>query len=359
MRSLKKYLNIAVLAICMAGCAHLPLPMVTLKPSKAEQELTELNKQYEVKNAAFAAQNEDFAKKMKSFESEFKLKFDSNLSLGSANLLAGYDTLLADPVKSKYALAAMPAFEVAIAAFPQPTVKDYQSALSTQHKLLSEQASEIAKGKEEIEAAKAQAVKTKADLDKIAADKAKIEQEKEDLVKAKLAEAEKFGKETTRLSAEVTKESTAAANLIASEAAQKIKDAESRKSLEKWVVTILMIVGVIAGIVAFVIKGPMQVLNPMAALASAACIGLAVGISFLPLPYIIAGLAVIFGLIITVVILEWKKEKGTANGLAGAQAEYMEAHPTSSLASHVEEWVGKDTKTAKLIEDKVKQLNVK
>jgi hypothetical protein len=358
--SFRKYMSAVLLAVFMAGCAHIPLPTVTLKPSKAETELVELNKQHEAKNAELEQKNAEFAKKMVDMEASFKVKFDSNLSLGAANLMAGYDTLIADPAKSKYALAAIPAFEVAITAFPQPTVKDYQQALSTQRKLLSDQATEIAKGKEEIAAAKAQATQTKADLDKITADKAKVEQEKADLAKAKLAEAETFGKETTRLAAEVTKQVNDAATLRAQQDAQKIANAESRKALEKWVVTILMIIGVVAGIIAFVIKGPTQMLNPMAALASAASIGLAIGVSFLPLGYLIGALALLFGLIVTVVILEWKKEKTVANGLAGAQAEYISQNPTSSLVTNVEEWVGgKESKIAKFIEDKQKQLNVK
>lgn len=358
-RSIKKSLFVGLLALSLAGCGSYPLPHVVIPPTKAEQQLTELNKQHEAKIAELQTEKDAFTKKIADLEQTFKFKFESNLSLGSANLMAGYDTLLADPAKTKYALAALPAFEVAIAAFPPPTLKDYQSALSTQRKLLSDQANEIAKGKEEIAAAKAQATQTKADLEKIKSDKEAIEKQKADIEKAKLAEAEQFGKETTRLSGEITKESKEAAELRAAQDADKLKKAQDRKDLEKWVVTILMIVGVVAGIIAFVVKGPTQLLNPMAALASAASIGLAIGISFLPLAWLIAALAALFGLIVTVVILEWKKEKATANGLAGAQAEYIEANPTSNLASHVEEWVGKDTKISKLIEDKVKQLNVK
>ncbi len=357
--SIKKYLFICLLGLSLAGCASYPLPRIVIPPTKAEQQLTELNKQHEIKNAELEKKNADYAKQITDLEASFKVKFESNLSLGAANLMAAYDTLMADPVKDKYFQAALPALDVAITAFPKPTIQDYQVSLATQRKLLSDQATEIAKGKEEIANAKAQATQTKADLDKITADKKIVEQEKAEIAAAKSAEAESFGKETTRLAGEVSKETRAAAELRAEQDAQKIKNAESRKGLEKIVVIILMIVGIGAGVISFTMKGPLQLFNPGAAIVSAACIGLAITISFLPLAWLIAALAFVFAIIVTVVILEWKKEKTTANGLAGAQAEYLEANPASTLASHIEEWVGKGSSTAKLIEDKVKELNVK
>lgn len=355
----KKLFLSGLLALTVAGCSHIPLPHITIPPTKAETELIEANKLHEAKNAELQAKNDAFTQQIAGMEASFKVKYDSNLSLGTANVMAGYDTLIADPNKNKYTLAAIPALEVATAALPTPTVKDYQSALSTQRKLLSDQATELAKGKEEIANAKTQATETKAALDKITADKAQVEKEKTALAAAKLAEAENFGKETTRLAGQITTESKAAAELRAEQDAAKLKKAEERKDLEKLVVTILMIIGVVAGIIAYVFKSPLQLFNPTAAIASAAAIGLAIAISFLPLGWLIGGVCAIIAMVVAAVIIELRKEKATSSGLAGATAEYLEKNPLSDLGQHIEEWVGKGTKTAKLIEDKIKDLNVK
>lgn len=344
-RTLRKYFLAVFVALSFAACQHMPLPTITIKPSAAETQLAELVKKQD-------ADNKVLNQKIADAEATFKSKFDANISLGTASVMASLDTLNADPAKSEFTLAAIPALEVAVAALPQPTLADYKKTAETQRKLLSKQASEIEAGKKEIEAQKGDAKASKDAQAKALADKAAVEKEKGD---AEIT----YNAEKDRLSKLAIQQTNDAAQLRAEQDAAKLATSESRKNLEKWVVTILMIVGVIAGIIAAVVKGPTQLVNPMAALASAACIGLAIGVSFLPMSYLIGALAILFGLILFVVISEWRKQKSIGSALAGAQAEYITANPTSTLAAHVEEWTGKDTKVAKLIDDTQKQLNVK
>lgn len=332
-------------AMGIAGCNHMPKFAVKVEPSKSEIALQQLN----------TKQAEDLKKlqiQLIEAADKYKREFDANVSLAAASVMSVYDTMLADPVKDKYDDAEMKGLEVAKTALPEPTLADYRKTTETQRLLLSELAQKVEDGKKEIEAQKEQAKASKVAQEKALADKAALE--------AKKIEDEKTFQAEKDLLNEKIKAEKEQAIADAAEAARQQKLA-GRKELEKWVVGALMIIGVLAGIASFLIKGPTQVVNPSAAAASAAAIGLAIGVTFLPTWAIGLGLAVVFSLIITAVIMEWKAEKDTADVAVGAIQEEKAENPEQfkkSLAAKLDDWNKDKPKVKARVSKKVKALNL-
>ncbi len=344
-RSIKKFMLMAALALSLAGCQHLPRVGLTVQPSASEVKLIEINKEHEKKQ-------EELKKKIEELSKSFQTKFDSNLSLASANVYAALDTLEADPFKTKYTLAAIPALEVAKAAIPQPTVKDLQEANSSQRKMLSEQATEIAKGKAELEVKKQEALASKEAQEKILAEKSAIE-------KAKSEEAVAHTKTVIELKDSAIKEK----NELAAAKQKEIDDAKAadKKELQSLIVKILMGFGILAAIIAFVIKGPAQLFNPFAAVLSAASIGLALAIAMLPTWAWVAGIGLLFAGIIFTILYEVKRYRDIAKVSVGAIQERKNVDPEGhkDLAAHLKDWTGGNVKLEQNIDNLAKELNQK
>jgi len=332
-------------AMLFASCNHMPRPVIKMKPSPSEVALAELN----------TKQAEDMKKlqiQLIEAADKFKREFDANVSLAAASVMSVYDTMLADPTKDKYDVAEMAGLEVAKKALPEPSLADYRKTTETQRKLLSELAQEVENGKKEIEVQKAQADASKIAQEKALAEKAALE--------AKKIEDEKTFQAEKDLLNEKIKQEKEQSIADAQEAARQEK-LKGRKELEKYVVTILMIVGVIAGIISFIVKGPMQMFAPAPAVASAGAIGLAIAVSFLPTWAIIGGLAIVFGLIITAVIMEWKQEKDGNDVMVGAIHEEKTENPEkfkTGLGAKLDDWNKDKPKVKARVTKKVKALNL-
>jgi hypothetical protein len=345
-RTFKKYAFMALLAVTLVGCQHVPRVGVTIQPSPAEVKLMEINKEHERKQAELQKQIDELAK-------SFQVKFDDNISLGSANVWASLDTLVADPDKDKYTLAAIPALEVAKAALPQPTVKDLQAANASQRKLLSEQAEQIKQAKEELEAKKQEALASKEAQKKILEEKAAIEKAKSD---AEVA----HGKEVIELKDQAIKEK----NELAAAKQKEVDDAKAAKDAEmkKYLIKILMGIGILAAIIAFVVKAPGSLMNTSAALVSAGAIGLAVAIGVLPTWAWITGLGVLFGGIIWALLHPLFKYKEIAKVGVGAIQEQKNENPEqfkATLATKLKDWTGGKAGLEKDIDKLAEELNVK
>ncbi len=356
----KKYAAILAISLSLVGCMHLPSIGLDIKPSKAEQALVVLNKAQEVKNKELEDKNRELDEKIKSAEATFKSNFDSNISLGTASVMAGFETLVADPVKSKFTIAAIPAFEVAIKAFPQPTFEDYKKTIATQHKLLSDQASEIEAGKAEITAQKGEALAAKEAQKKALDDKANLEKEKAIVEKEKVDAKAAFENEKQRLTDLAFKEKTDA---IAAEKTKADKDAAERKDKQqRLLLYILMAVGVISGVLSVVIKGPGQLFNPIFAMVSGAAIGLAVALTFLPIVYVGSALGVLFLAGIVAFIIEFKKYRDIAKVTVGATQDHRNVDPAAfkeGIGTNLKEWTGGNAKLESNIDKLAKDLNVK
>jgi len=336
-RSLKKSLLFATIFLALVGCSQMPRPTIVLKPSPSEVALQQLN----------AKQQKDIEaldKRIKELSETFKVNFDANISLGSASVMSVYDTMLADSDKDQFDLAEMAGLEVAIKALPAPTLKDYRMTSETQRKLLSQQAEEIAKGKKEIEAQKKAADESKEA-------QRKAEEERDQIEADKITATNAFRTEKERLNGEIIKEKDAKTI----EAELRVKEAADKKELQALIVKILMVVGVVAGIAAIVLK------SPTAGLASAGAIGLAISVSFLPLWGLVVGLVGVFALIAGPIFYQYHEKNQALKNVVGATQEYKDANPEafkSGLAQNLQEW-NKDSKTAKVIDKTLKELNLK
>lgn len=324
--------------LAVAGCGHFPTPVISIKPSAAEMELKQALQERDAKVA-------ELEKKITDLDKLFKDKFDANISLGAASVWSVYDTMLADPDKDKYDNAEIAGIEVAIKALPQPTLSDYKKTSETQRKLLSEQAEEIARGKAEIEAQKKLTEESKKEQEKILAEKARIEEQK-------IAAAKDFENKKRELDNKILleqKEKTA-------EAQERLRQEQENKDLKALIVKILMVVGVIAGILAAVTK----TVTP--AICSAAAIGLAIAVSFLPLYMIVIGLVVIFSLIAFSIFLKFKESHQALKNVVGATQEFKNENKElfkNGLAKNLDEWNSSNPKTVKVIDNTLKELNLK
>lgn len=346
MKCVKKFMFVAALAIALAGCQHLPRIGMEVKPSPAEVKLIEINKEHEKKQA-------EFEKRIADLQASFNTKFEANLSLGSSNVWAALDTLAADPTKNKYTLAAIPALEVAKAALPQPSVADLQAANKAQRQLLSEQAEEIAKAKADLEAKKQEALASKEA-------QARILKEKEEVEKAKANEAIAHSNNVIALKDEANKEIRA----LAAAKQKEVDDAKAAKDAEmkKYLIKILMGIGVLAAIIAFVIKAPGSLMNTSAALVSAGAIGLAVAIGVLPTWAWITGLGLLFGGIIWALLHPLFKYKEIAKVGVGALQEHKNENPEdfkAKMAVKLKDWTGGKATLEKDIDKFAQELNVK
>ncbi len=346
MKSPLKYsIAFATLAMLFAGCAHMPRVVLKTEPSKSEVALAELN----------AKQVEDIKKlniQIIQTAEQFKREFDANVSLAAASVMSVYDTMLADPVKDKYDAAEMAGLEVAKTALPEPTLADYRKTTETQRKLLSELAKEVQDGKVEIEKQKAEAEASKAAQEKALAEKAALEAKKIEDEKTFIVEKEMLN---DKIKAEKD------ASIAQAQEAVRLEKEKGRKDLEKWVVRALMIMGVLAAILSYVVKGPMQLFAPAPAIASAGCIGLAIAISFLPTWAIFSGLAVVFGLITFAIVREWKEEKDGNDIMVGAIHEEKAENPTkfkTGLGAKLDDWNKDKPKFKARVDKKVKALNL-
>lgn len=321
-----------------AGCEHIPTPTFTLKPSKSEIALQELNAKQDDKI-------KELDEKIANFEKDYKFNFDANISLGSASVLSVYDTMLADPDKDQFDLAEIKGQEVAIKALPEPTLEDYRKTTETQRKLLSKQAEEIAKGKKEIEAQKQRAEESKLAQKKALEEKATIEKQKKD------AEVE-FNKKKEELNNQIVKEK----NEKIAETEARVKEEQDKKDLQKLIVKILMIFGVIAAVAAVVIK------SPTAGFASAGAIALAISVSFLPMWALIVGLVLVFAMLALPIIIKYFEKHRALKNVVGATQDYKVQNPEAyknGLKKNLEEWHEGDKKSVNTVEKTLKELNLK
>lgn len=338
LRFLKKALFVATFAVMVAGCSQLPTPTLVIKPSKAEQALIAANAEHE-KNI------KDLNAKIAELSKNFQTSFDANISLGSASVLSVYDTMLADPDKDKFDLAEMKGLEVAIKALPEPTLADYRKTTETQRKLLSDQAKEIEQGKAEIEAQKKIADDNKAAQKKALEEKAAIEA-------AKAASEEAFSKEKDKLQEDIKNEK----NAKIAEQSKNLEDEKAKKELQMLVVKILMGVGIVAGIAAFFLK------SPTAGIAAAACIALAISVSFLPTWALICGLVCVFGLLLFPFIHGYIQKKKALEHVVGATQDYKNDHPDefkAGIANNLNEWNKEHADVAKTIDKTLKDIRLK
>lgn len=319
------------------GCSYIPFEVVH-KKSETEVKLQTIISEQEIKIS-------ELNKKMTAAESEFKKNFDANVSLGTASVWSSYDTLLSEPTKSKYDLAAIDGLNVAISALPEPSIKDYKSTSETQRKLLSEQAVLIEQGKKEIEQYKNSAEESKQAQAQLQTQISNLNSEKSQIQTS-------FEQEKEKLTSEIIKQKND--KLVASEEA--IKAAQEKKDLQMLVVRILMVFGVIAGIVAALAK------NKTIALASAAAIILAISVSFIPTYILVLLLVGVFGIAGFGLFNEYKEHKTALKNVVGATQEFKTSNEEvfkEGLAKNLQEWNKEDPKVVATIDKTLKDLNLK
>ena len=345
LRRLKQLTLVILFFVLSAGCGHVPSMRVTIGPSKVEQQLIIENKAFQERMAALV-------KELESLETQYKLEYDKSTSLGTSNLWASLDTLYADPFKTKFTFAAIDGLNLAKAALPQPSSANYEKALSTQRDLLSEQATEIARGKKTIEQQAIEIAASQKAQEDISIAKDKIEKEKLNL-------EDTHGKKVLELKDAAIQDKDNA--LLQKQKEIDDKEAKDKAELQKLIVKILMVVGVVAGIISFVIKGPGQIINPLAAIASASAIGLAVGVSFLPTWMLIVSLSIVFFLVIATILYEVKRYRDIAKVGVGAIQERKNANPEEhkNLAPVLKSWTGGNQTLEKNIDKLAQELNVK
>lgn len=337
------------------ACSHVPIPSVVIKPSAAEIALQELVTKEKAKRV-------ELEEKLKNAETVFKQNFDANLSLGAASVMAGLDTLIADPSKTKFTTAAIPAFEVAVQALPPPSLTDYKKTVETQRKLLSDQQKEIEAGKKEIEEQKGLAVASKEAQKKAQEEKAAIQAEQTKAAQEASAEKSRLSAQLAEQKNETIRASETARALEAAEAARKVKDAEDKKDLQRLLIYILMGAGAIAGVLAYFLKSPGSLFNPTLGFVAGSAIALAIAISFIP-GWIIA---VVSGLVVLVGIygfirpyIDFKDVAHVAvGGIQEHKAEITKATFKKTIGKKLKSWTGGDPKLESKIDKVTKDLNL-
>lgn len=310
-----------------------------------EQALIDENKAFEKRNAELAIE-------LAQIEGRWKVISEQNFSIGTSNVWASLNTLYAEPNKTKYTFAAIEGLKLAKKALPTPKAEDYEKALSSQQDLISDLADEIARGKKKI------AEQEKA-IDEANKEQAKLQEEKKKVETEKTNLENAHNVKVFELKDEALKEKNTA--LLQKQKEIDEKDAKDKSELQKLIVKILMVVGVVAGIVAFVVKGPGQLINPLAAIASASAIGLAVGVSFLPTWMLIVALSVVFMLVIGTILYEVKRYRDIAKVGVGAIQERKNENPDEhkNLAPILKSWTGGNQTLEKNIDKLAEELNTK
>jgi hypothetical protein len=341
--------------LLLAACQHMPMPTLVIKPSPAEIALQELATKETAKNKELQA-------KIDNAELTFKQKYEANVSLGAASVMAGLDTLNAEPNKTKYTLAAIPALEVAVTALPQPSLEDYKKTSETQRKLLSELASEVQKGKEEIAAQKGEALAAKEAQRKALEEKARIEKEKSDFAATVASEKEKLNNENIKFKNDALIASENARALQAAEETRKLAEANSKKDMQQKLIYIFMGFGLLAAVASYLVKSPGALFNPLLGMVAAASVGLAIALSFVPTWVI----ATISGVLVVgagvALFLSFKDFKDVAEVAVGGVQEHKNEDPQgfkAGVAKKLDEWSAHNPKIRDQIDKLAKQLNVK
>lgn len=334
----KKQLFLFFVCIAFTGCQHMPTPTFNIKPSASETKLAE-------EKVKIEKEVNSLNEKIENLQTTKQQEFDKNISLASGSARAVYETMLAKPTKDNYDLAEMAGVEVVIDALPEPSFADFKRALDTQRKLISSLTKEVEIGKKEIEQQKEELKESKFIQQQAESEKFRLENEKSSIVS-------RFEMERNELQNKIVAEK----NIVIG-ALQKVAENEAFKNnLIGWMVRFLTVIGAAMILIGFMMKSKLM-------LGAGVCaIVLALFSIHLPAWLFITAAATVFVLAIAAAVVKYLESKKVNNEIIGAVEEYKKENPEQykvGLKKNLKEWTCGNERTENVIEETLKELNLK